>query len=82
MLSLELAPAMRVNGVAPGLILPPPGKDDSYLEQMKYTNPLNRSGSLDDIAEAVMFLLCSDFITGQIIYVDGGQHVKEVMYGS
>jgi pteridine reductase len=82
MLSLELAPHIRVNGVAPGLILPPPGKDETYLEQQKQTNPLHRIGSLDDITEAIVFLLRSDFITGQVIYVDGGRHVKGAMYGS
>jgi pteridine reductase len=82
MLSLEFAPDIRVNGVAPGLLLPPPGKDEAYLEQQKQTNPLQRIGSLDDITEAVLFLLRSDFITGQVIYVDGGRHVKGVMYGS
>ncbi len=82
MLSLELAPAIRVNGVAPGLILPPPGEDESYLEQRKHTNPLHRTGHLPDLTEAVLFLLRSDFITGQVIYVDGGRHLKGTVYGS
>ncbi len=82
MLSLEFAPDIRVNGVAPGLILPPPGKDESYLKQMRHTNPLNCFGNLKDITEAVLFLLRSDFITGQVIYVDGGRHLKGTMYGT
>ena len=82
MLSREFAPDIRVNGVAPGLILPPPGEDKEYLEQLKQSNLLQRVGTLDDITEAVLFLLRSDFITGQIIYVDGGRHLKGAMYGA
>lgn len=82
MLSVELAPGIRVNGVAPGLILPPPGRDAAYLEERKQTNPLRRIGTLDDISAAALFLLRSDFITGQILYVDGGRHLKGAMYGT
>ncbi len=82
MLSRELAPGIRVNGVAPGLILPPPGENKDYLEQLKHSNLLQRIGTLDDITEAVLFLLRNDFITGQIIYVDGGRHLKGAMYGA
>jgi NAD(P)-dependent dehydrogenase (short-subunit alcohol dehydrogenase family) len=82
MLSVELAPKIRVNAVAPGLILPPPGQDAAYLEQRKHTNPLQQIGTLEDITEAALFLLRSDFVTGQIIYVDGGRHLKGSMYGT
>jgi NAD(P)-dependent dehydrogenase (short-subunit alcohol dehydrogenase family) len=83
MLSLELAPQIRVNGLAPGLILPPPGKDEkTYLEQRKHTNPLNQIGRVEDIVEAVVFLLRSNFMTGQILYVDGGQHLRGTVYGT
>ncbi len=82
MLALELAPATRVNAVAPGLILPPPGQDESYLEALADTVPLKRHGSADDIARAVLFLATSDFVTGQVIYVDGGRHMEGRMYGS
>jgi NAD(P)-dependent dehydrogenase (short-subunit alcohol dehydrogenase family) len=82
MLSVELAPNIRVNAVAPGLILPPPGQDAAYLERRKHTNPLQQIGTLEDITEAALFLLRSDFVTGQIIYVDGGRHLKGSMYGT
>jgi pteridine reductase len=75
MLALELAPGVRVNGAAPGLVLPPPGEDLSYLERNKHTVPLARYGDVRDVAEAVLFLARADFITGQIIYVDGGRHL-------
>lgn len=80
MLAVEFAPRIKVNAVAPGLILPPPGKDQAYLEQLKSTNPLQRYGRAEDIAAAVMFLLKSNFITGQVIFVDGGRHLKGRMY--
>lgn len=82
MLADELAPTTRVNGVAPGLILPPPGEDESYLARMSHTNPLNAHGSVADITRAVLFLLQSTFVTGQVIYVDGGRHIKGRFYGS
>lgn len=80
MLAMELAPKVAVNAVAPGLILPPAGEDESYLEKLAHCNPLNRYGSPTDVAEAVLFLLASRFVTGQVIYVDGGYHMKGHMY--
>jgi pteridine reductase len=80
MLAIELAPAVRVNGVAPGLILPPAGKDDSYLEERKNTNLLGAHGEAADIADAVLYLIRSTFVTGQVIYVDGGRHLKGRVY--
>jgi NAD(P)-dependent dehydrogenase (short-subunit alcohol dehydrogenase family) len=81
MMAIEFAPAVRVNAVAPGLILPPPGRDMQYLEELAATNPLNKYGSVDEVANAVLFLSASDFITGQVIFVDGGRHLRGSMYG-
>jgi hypothetical protein len=81
MLALELAPAVAVNAVAPGLILPPPGKDQRFLRDMARTNPMNRHGDADDVVQAVLFFLASPFITGQVIFVDGGRHMKGRVYG-
>jgi pteridine reductase len=80
MLAIELAPGIAVNAVAPGLILPPEGKDESYLQGLAHTNPLGRHGDPSDVTDAILFLLRSRFITGQIIYVDGGRHMKGHMY--
>jgi len=80
MLALELAPQIAVNAVAPGLILPPAGEDESYLEKFAHCNPQNRYGDPQDVADAVLFLLHSSFITGQVIYVDGGYHMKGHTY--
>lgn len=81
MMAAEFAPAVRVNAVAPGLILPPVGKDASYLNALKDTNYLKRTGSPDDVCRAVLFLLTSEFVTGQTLYVDGGRHMKGHFYG-
>jgi NAD(P)-dependent dehydrogenase (short-subunit alcohol dehydrogenase family) len=77
MCALEFAPAITVNGVAPGLILPPPGRDQGYLEQLAHATPLKRHGSPEDITRTAVYLLTSDFVTGQIIFVDGGRHLLE-----
>ena len=74
MLALELAPRISVNAVAPGAILPPPGKDSGYLEKIARERvPLKRSGSADDVGESVLYLLRQDFLTGTILPVDGGE---------
>jgi pteridine reductase len=70
----QFAPDIRVNGVAPGLILPPPGKNMSYLEKLKDRVPLRTYGHPQDIADAVVFLVKSRFITGEILHVDGGRN--------
>lgn len=76
MTALAYAPDITVNAVAPGLILPPPGQDESFLQRLASKVPLQRHGCAEDISAAVLFLLKSDFITGQVLYVDGGQHLK------
>jgi hypothetical protein len=80
MLALELAPNVAVNAVAPGSILPPPGQSEAYLAKLAQANPMKRVGGPEDIVQAVLFLLHSRFITGQIIYVDGGIHMKGHIY--
>ena len=72
----ELAPGIRVNAIAPGLILPPAGKDESYLDSLSKNIPLQKKGSPEKVSQAVRFLIESDFITGECIYVDGGEHLK------
>jgi pteridine reductase len=77
MTAVEYAPQVTVNAIAPGLILPPAGEDDEYLDRLAHTVPLQRHGEASDVAEAVVFLARSSYITGQVIYVDGGRHLKE-----
>ena len=67
----ELAPDIRVNGVAPGAILAAPWEKERFEEVLKRV-PLGRAGKPDDIANAVKFLADADYITGVILPVDGG----------
>ncbi len=80
MMAVEYAPRLRVNGVAPGLVLPPEGKDLAYLESLKHSNPLQTYGCGEQVAHAVIFLLVNTFITGQVIYIDGGRNLRGTMY--
>jgi len=74
-LALALAPNIQVNAIAPGLILPPPGQDQAYLENKASQVPVRRAGSPQEIANALLFLLRSDFVTGELIFVTGGEHL-------
>jgi len=79
-LAVELAPDIAVNAVSPGLILPPEGKDDTWLQRLTNTNPMQKHGQPGDIVDAVLYLLSTSFVTGQTINVDGGRHMKGKMY--
>lgn len=74
-LAVELAPDIRVNAVAPGAILPPPNAGPAYLERLASQVPLKRHGDPDDIANAVLYLLASDFVTGEVLCVTGGEEL-------
>ncbi len=79
-LAVEMAPGLRINAVAPGIILPPEGKDESWIERLKSTNPLMERGTVKDVCDAVLYLLGARFVTGVILYVDGGRHLKGNSY--
>jgi len=79
-MAVEFAPDIRVNAVAPGLILPPAGKGKDYLEQLASSNPLHCHGGPEDIVKAVFYLLGAGFVTGQTLFVDGGRHLRGSMY--
>jgi len=74
-LAVELGPAVRVNAVAPGAIAwPEDGQfDPAERQRIVATTPLARMGSPEDIAQAVHFLACASYVTGEIIAVDGGR---------
>jgi pteridine reductase len=76
-LAVELAPKVRVNGVAPGAIAWPEDGQFETAERSRIveTTPLGRVGSPEDIAQAVHFLACAPYITGQIVAVDGGRSI-------
>ncbi len=79
-LALELAPTVRVNAVAPGPVLPPPDYDQEQIARTAKKTLLNRWGSPEDIAEAVLFFVKAGYVTGEVLAVDGGErfgHRKE-----
>ncbi|HET6465704.1 MAG TPA: SDR family oxidoreductase [Nitrospiria bacterium] len=74
-LALELAPEILVNAIAPGPILPPPDLSAKENRAVKRATPLGRWGGPEEIAKAVLFLIETDFVTGECIRVDGGRHL-------
>jgi glucose 1-dehydrogenase len=76
MAAQQLAPNIRVNGVAPGAILPPAGQGPEWLLKLADGVPLKRAGSPGGVAEAIQYLLRADYVTGQVIFVDGGEHLQ------
>ncbi len=73
-LARTLAPGIQVNGVSPGIILPPPDWDKEEIQAALAKIPMRRMGTPEDVAATVVFLVTGpDFITGAIIPVDGGQ---------
>lgn len=75
MAAKDLAPNIRVNAVCPGLILPPSGEGVEYLEKKSQSIPMKTFGSTKDIASAVCFLIENEFLTGEFVFVDGGEHL-------
>ncbi len=71
--AIDLAPAITVNAVAPGAILPPPDKESDIAWEAAGTIPLEKRPTPADVADAILYLLKSDSITGQTLFVDGGQ---------
>ncbi len=78
MAALELAPRFRVNGIAPGVVLPATTRDEAYLEWRVEGIPLRRKGRVEEVALALGFLDENEFVTGQILFVDGGESVAHV----
>jgi pteridine reductase len=74
-LALALAPDVQVNAIAPGLILPPPGAGEDFVARKAQEIPLKRPGSPEEIVRAVRYLLGSEFVTGELVYVTGGEHL-------
>jgi NAD(P)-dependent dehydrogenase (short-subunit alcohol dehydrogenase family) len=69
------APWVAVNAVGPGPVLPPPGEDEDHIRERAGLVPLPCRCRPRDVAAAVVFLAESDAVTGQVIFVDGGQHL-------
>ena len=75
-LARVLAPEVTVNAVAPGAILPPDDWPESARAHLVETTPLKRLGAPEDIVQAVLFLLRSDYVTGVVLPVDGGRLIR------
>ena len=78
-LARELGPAVRVNGVAPGAILWPDRElSDTARQEILDRTALKRTGAMEDIAKAVLFLVRdADYVTGQVLAVDGGRSIQQ-----
>ena len=74
-LAMELAPAVRVNAIAPGPVLPPPEFTEKQIAATAKHTLLGRWGSAEDVAQAVLFLVQADYVTGVVIPVDGGERL-------
>ncbi|MFO0978411.1 MAG: SDR family oxidoreductase [Planctomycetaceae bacterium] len=74
-LALQLAPLVQVNGIAPGAILPPEDRLNWHEQRAISSIPLRRTGSPQELTDAINFLLDSSFITGEILNVSGGEEL-------
>ncbi|MDP9203355.1 MAG: SDR family oxidoreductase [Gemmatimonadota bacterium] len=75
-LAHALAPKIRVNAIAPGPVLLPEGSTQEQADKLIATTPLRHLGTPEDVAQAVLYLLSADYVTGETIIVDGGRHVR------
>ena len=75
-LAKRLAPRIRVNAVVPGAVLLPEHWTKEDADRLVRTTPLARLGAPEDVAHAVIYLLESDYVTGDAIVVDGGRHLR------
>ena len=71
-----LAPRVRVNAIAPGAVLLPESWSADDAAHLERTTPLHRLGSPNDVAQAMLYLIEADYVTGDLIAVDGGRHIR------
>lgn len=76
-LARVLAPEIRVNAIAPGAVLLPADWNADAGDRLASTTPLRRLGHPDDVVQAMLYLLRSDFVTGETLIVDGGRHIRK-----
>lgn len=75
-MAATLAPRIRVNAVAPGLVLAPEGLDPATLNTFMEDVPLAASGTPADVVQALHYLVESTYVTGIVLAVDGGRHLR------
>lgn len=75
MAALEFGPDIRVNAIAPGLTLPPDEKGEDYLLKLAEKIAMKRPGGLDPILKSLDYILDNDYLTGQLLFCDGGENL-------
>ncbi len=75
MAAAEFGPGIRVNAIAPGLTLPPEEKGEDYLWNLAGRIPMKRPGGLDPILKSLDYILNNDYLTGQLLFCDGGENL-------
>jgi len=75
MAALEFGPNIRVNAIAPGLILPPEEKGEDYLWKLAENIAMKRPGGLDPILKSLDYILTNEYLTGQLLFCDGGENL-------
>jgi len=75
MAALEFGPEIRVNAIAPGLTLPPEEKGEEYLWKLAGNIAMKRPGGLEPILKSLDFILNNDYLTGQLLFCDGGENL-------
>lgn len=78
MAAIEFAPHIRINGVAPGVVLPASTRSEEYIQWRLQTIPLRMQGNTEHITKAILHFLDNDFITGQFLSVDGGENIAQI----
>ncbi len=78
MMAIDYAPGIRVNGIAPGIILLPDGTAEKLTNKYSSQTLLQCRGDVKNITDTVLFLLSNTFITGEVIYIEGGQNLKDL----
>lgn len=76
MAALEFAPRIRINGIAPGVVLPASQRTSDYIEWRIDGIPLKRQGDPDHLVQALHYVLNNAFVAGQILFVDGGESIN------
>lgn len=75
MAALQWAPKIRVNGIAPGFVISPVGMESSKMEKSLKKVPTGNPVSIKDICSTCFYLVKTDSITGEVVYLDGGAHI-------
>ncbi|MYM62959.1 SDR family NAD(P)-dependent oxidoreductase [Pseudomaricurvus sp. HS19] len=78
MAAMEFAPRIRVNGIAPGVVMPGVVRTSDYIDWRIDGIPLKHQGKTDNLCQALGYLIDNDFVTGQCLFVDGGEGINHI----